>query len=157
MGRPKKPAELIKFEGKTHIGKEELERRKAEELPVIDDEITPPKYLTPTLKKRFNWYVEQLKELNIIGNVDAELLARYVVSEDQYQTISVKIQTVNPLGDIDLYSKLVNAQSKLFNQCRTAGSDLGLSITSRGKLVIPQVKEPPKELTPEQKLFGGSL
>jgi len=32
-----------------------------------------------------------------------------------------------------------------------------LTITGRAKLVVPKGKEEPKELTPEEKLFGKAL
>ena len=156
MGRPRKAAAVIEMEGKSHRTKAELEERRRQEVAVVDDELQPPSFLTKKLAERFNWYVEQLKELEIIGNVDAELLARYVASQDQYETVSKRIRNLDPIKQMDEYTKLVTAQNKLFTQCRQAGNDLGLSITSRGKLVVPQ-KEESEEKTEEEKLFGDAL
>ena len=157
MGRPRKSAAVLEIEGKSHKSKAELEERKLqEEAMLIDDELSPPDFLPKRLKDRFEWYVGQLRELNLIGNVDAELLARYVTSQEQYEKVAKKISRLDPVNNLEEYSKLVTAQNKLFTQCRQAGSDLGLSITSRGKLVVPQ-KEEVKEETDEEKLFGGAL
>ena len=158
MGRPRKAVEVIWAEGKTHMSKEDYERRKAQEVALIDDDLQPPEYLPVRLKRRFEWYVQQLDKLNIIGNVDAELLARYVASEEQYQAVAKKLLKLDPVNDNDLYTKLASTQNKLFTQCRQAGNDLGLSITARGKLVLPVPDEKDKAPeTVEDALFGDAL
>lgn len=157
MARPRKALAVLKAEGKSHRTKAELEEREKQELEVISDKIEPPSFLSKGQKERFGWYVDELSRLNIIGNVDAELLARYVVSQDQYETVAKKLSRLDPIGQMDEYNKLINIQNKLFTQCRQAGNDLGLSITSRGRLVIPEAEGEKKELTPEEKLFGGAL
>ena len=49
-------------------------------------------------------------------------------------------------SDVDTLFKWSNLQDKFFKQCRTCASDLGLTISSRCKLVIPEIKkEAPKE------------
>lgn len=156
VGRPRKTAAVLELEGRSHKTKAELEQRRQEEIVVATDELHPPDFLPKRLKDRFKWYVGQLEELNLIGNVDAELLARYVTSQDQYENVAKKIMRLDPVKNMEDYSKLVTAQNKLFTQCRQAGNDLGLSITSRGKLVVPK-KEEVKEQTDEEKLFGGAL
>lgn len=157
MARPRKAWQVIEAEGKSHRTKAEMNERKEKELDVIADDIKPPSFLNASQKKQFNWYVEQLSLLNIIGNLDTELLARYVVSQDQYERIIAKMAKLDPVDDIEIFAKLTTAQNKLFVQCRQAGNDLGLSITSRGKLVVPKLNEEEKELTPEERLFGNSL
>ena len=41
--------------------------------------------------------------------------------------------------------KLISMQDKAFKQCRASANDLGLTIASRCKLVMPTVEEKPKE------------
>ena len=47
-------------------------------------------------------------------------------------------------SDIYEMEKLATMQDKAFKQCRASGNDLGLSITSRCKLVMPEKTEDPK-------------
>ena len=48
----------------------------------------------------------------------------------------------NPIA----FEKWLKVQDKLFKQCRASANDLGLSISSRCKLVVPETKkETPKE------------
>ncbi len=56
----------------------------------------------------------------------------------------------------DDYSDLLINQDKLFKQCRQASSDLGLTISSRCKLVIPK-KDDGKQKTKEEERFGGRM
>ena len=46
--------------------------------------------------------------------------------------------------DVDKLAKLTRAQNTYFNQCHTCASALGLTITSRCRIVIPKVEEAPK-------------
>lgn len=55
----------------------------------------------------------------------------------------------------EAYSDLLINQDKLFKQCRQASSDLGLTISSRCKLVIPK-KDDDKPKSKEEERFGGA-
>ena len=46
------------------------------------------------------------------------------------------------MSEIDLYLKY---QDRALNQSRACANDMGLSISSRCKLVAPQPKEPPRQ------------
>jgi P27 family predicted phage terminase small subunit len=50
--------------------------------------------------------------------------------------------------------KVLNNQDKLFKQCRASAMDLGLTISSRCRLVIPTTDNKEKELSIEDRLFG---
>lgn len=56
----------------------------------------------------------------------------------------------------DDYSELLINQDKLFKQCRQASSDLGLTISSRCRLVIPK-KDDGKPKSKEEERFGGRM
>lgn len=157
MARPKESIHVLQMKGKTHLSKEEIEKRKAEEVVAPSDNVEPPDYLPARLKRRFNEYTEQLIEMNIFGNVDAEAMGRYLVAEDAYQTTSKALLKLDPVAESEEYGKLLNSQNKLFTQARTMANDLGLSISSRGKLAVPQVKEDTKPKTETEKRFANRL
>lgn len=158
MVKTKQSIHVLEAKGNKHFSKEEIEKRKAAEPDLIDDGIKVPEYLPVRLKNRFDWYVKELKRLKIIGNTDSESLARYLVSEDRYQVISKEILKLDPVKNYEKMDQLSKLQTKFYKQARESGNDLGLSISSRGKLVIPSgEKEKDKAVTDEERLFGKAL
>lgn len=157
MARPKESIHVIQMKGKTHMGKAEIEQRKAEEVKAPSDNVAAPDYLPARLKTRFNEYAKQLVDLNIFGNIDAEALGRYLTAQDAYEVASKAMLKMDIVNDIDQYSKLVNVHNKLFTQARQTANDLGLSISSRGKLVLPKDNTPVKPKTETEMRFANRL
>lgn len=155
-GRNKQPISLVEHKGKKHLTKEEIKKRKEEELVTPNDKVEPPDYLPARLKKRFKEISEELIKIGIMSNLDNEALARYLVSEDTYQRLSKKMVREDALDDLEAFDKISKTQERMFKQARAAATDLGLTISSRCKLVVPKKPEE-KESTPEEKLFGGIL
>lgn len=153
MARPRQPTDLLVVKGKKHLTKKEIEERKEKEIKAPADKIEPPSYLGE-LKKEFNRIAGELVNLNIMSNLDSEALARYIVSEYNYQKVAKKLLKTSI--DNEKYTDLLVKQEKLFKMCRQSSSDLGLNISSRCKLIIPK-KEENKELTEEEKLFGDRV
>ena len=48
-------------------------------------------------------------------------------------------------------------QDKLFKQCRQTATDLGLTITSRCKIVLPKTKEEKKKPQNESEALFGNI
>lgn len=55
-------------------------------------DIEAPAWLDDRLRDRFNWYVEQMKEINILTILDAGILAQYVYYEDRFLKLDELIQ-----------------------------------------------------------------
>lgn len=143
LSRPRQPISILEAKGKKHLTKQEIEERKNSEVKAPGDNIEPPSYLPETLKKEFVRIAGELKNIGIMSNLDCEALARFIVSEYNYQKATkklLKIGVENPK-----YYALILLQEKLFKMCRQSAGDLGLTISSRCKLVIPKVEEKPKE------------
>ena len=140
-GRRKEPVNLVLAKGKKHLTKEEIEQRKAGEIKPIIDGISPPDYLLKDQKEEFIKTADQLKKLKIMGETDVDTLARYVVANSLYIKTVKKIRkpsVINDPAEFDFYTRILD---KYFKMCRNCANDLGLTITSRTKLVVP---EPPK-------------
>lgn len=152
-GRPKLPANIIELRGKSNISKAELERRKAEELYVPYTNVTPPDYLPEELVDEFNHIAKMLLDLKIMTELDEDTLARYLLSKKQYLELTAQLDKAMAEEDIYTMTKLQNMQDKAFKQCRSGASDLGLTITSRVRLVVPQAAQPPKNKFVEK--FGS--
>ena len=71
---------------------------------------------------------------NNFGQPDADCLARYVVSEHLYESFTTKLVSLEKPNDI---KTLQIAQDRAFRQAHTCASALGLTVTSRCKLVVP--------------------
>ena len=160
MGRAKQPIALIVAKGNKHISKKDIEERKKSEVKAKADDVNPPETLPQRLHEKFYYYAGQLVELGIMTNLDTEALGRYLVAQDNYERVSQQMELLTDLVDPDVYEnyrKFSTLQERFFKQARALGSDLGLTITGRAKLVVPNGKEESKELTPEEKLFGKAL
>ncbi|HDK7165931.1 TPA: phage terminase small subunit P27 family [Clostridium botulinum] len=154
MARPRQPIDLIVAKGKKNLTKKEIEERKSKEVQAPADKIEPPSYLPSSLKKEFKRIAGELIDIGIMSNLDCEALARFIVSEYNYQKVTKKLLKTGV--DNEKYIDLLLMQEKLFKMCRQGAGDLGLTISSRCKLVIPRKEEPNKK-TEEEKLFGSSL
>lgn len=150
MARPRQPVELLLHKGKTHLTKAEIEQRRGQEIRAPDDKIIPPSYLkTAKLKGKFERIAGELAAIGILSNLDCDALARYLQSEEKYLAYDNLVKKAlresrtleKAAAQIVLLEKLENLRDKAFKQCRSAASDLGLTISSRCKLVIPKQKE----------------
>ena len=174
MGRARQPVDLLVYKGNKNLTKKEIEERKSQEVNAASDKVKPPTYLPRDLKREFKKISSELVQIGIMSNLDNDALARFLLAKKMYLEITDKLMSISPTekvpfttndenGDISeegfkevvnqTHSELLINQDKLFKQCRSAASDLGLTIASRCRLVIPKSSEK-KEKTPEEKLFG---
>ena len=139
MARPREPVDLIKAKGKTHMGKDTYEARKESELQVPFVDVNPPEYLTGKKQiAKFNHYANMLLSLDIFTELDVDCLARYIMGEQLYlQYTSLLIELIKS-KDFEQLGKIQGLQDRAFRQCQQCARDLGLTISSRCKLVIPQ-------------------
>ena len=139
MGRPRQPVELLQAKGKKHLTKAEIELRKQTQIKGETDNIEPPDYLTKKQKDRFFELANELTKIEIMKNTDCDCLARYIIAEGLYVKFTKMLS--KPNDDVSDITELSNLQDRYFRQCRNAANDLGLSITSRCKIVIPKKEE----------------
>ena len=145
MAGGRQPIDLVIAKGKKHLTKEEIERRRNSEIKAPADNIEPPNYLNEEQKIKFNDIANELIDLDIMANLDCDALARYIVSLDLYISSSVKLQETMINGELSEIDSLSRLQDRYFKQCRMSASDLGLTITSRCKIVVPKAPEPTKK------------
>lgn len=145
MAGQRQPIELVIANGKKNLTKAEIQERRDSEVKPITDEITAPGYLTKKQKAEFDKIACQLQKLKIMGETDVDALARYITAKDMYEHAVKQIRKPEVKNNPFTYEKWINIQDKIFKQCRASANDLGLSISSRCKLVVPATKEPPKK------------
>lgn len=162
MARPREPVDLVVLKGKKHLTKAEIEERKAKEIKAPHDKVRAPTYLPKDLRREFKKISDELIRIEIMSNLDIDALARFLIARKMYIEITNALLEVNPLEEMvdvkkdkegniisentytvsnNVYSDLLINQDKLFKQCRQASGDLGLTITSRCRLVVPKKSE----------------
>lgn len=155
-GNQKQPINLIIAKGKKHLTKAEIEERQKTEIHTDHINVKPPDYLDEKEVKEFYRISQILLDIGIITELDEDCLAHYLISNSSYIKYTKKIRALeNELleakrtdrkaklkSEIDTY---LTYQDKALKQCRACANDLGLSISSRAKLVMPQPKKEKKE------------
>lgn len=164
MAGPRQPIELVIANDRKHLTKAEIEERRQREVKPCTDDITAPSYLTAKQKKTFYKIAKQLQKLNIMGETDTGALARYVTAQELYEEAVKDLRKLAKdrpseeekeddltgyYKNMDLYYTLLDSatkrQDRYFKQAQTAAAALGLTISSRCRLVAPVIEEKPKE------------
>ena len=146
MSGQRLPTGIVEARGNKHFTKAELEARRNSEIKPITDNIIAPAYLTKKQKDEFNRIAAQLEKLKILGETDVDALARFIVANDFYIHAVKQMRKADVKNSPLLFEKWAKIQERYFKQCRSSANDLGLSISSRCKLVVPETKkETPKE------------
>lgn len=121
---------------------EEIEIRKAseEKLKGGMSELKPPKYFTDSQKAIFKFIVDNLKEAEILGNLDLYILNFSCVTIDQMIDIDTALNKLDPIKDSKEYKPLVTARSILAKDFFRCINELSLSPQARAKFSIANVK-----------------
>lgn len=146
MAGPRLPLELVQARGSKHLTKAEIQERREREIKPITDNIIAPEYLTKKQKEEFYKISSQLEKLKIMGETDVDALSRYIVANEFYINAVKQMRKTEVKNDPYRFEAWSKIQERYFKQCRSSANDLGLSISSRCKLVVPETKkEDPKE------------
>ena len=155
MARPRQPIDLIAAKGRKHLTIEEYTERKQSEVTAPADDVKPPAFLLKKEREKFEELAKQLIELKIMSNLDCDVLARYIRAETEYIKVTKQLQKIKFLPDkksmvtedaqlADQYAQynyLSKIQNRLMKACNENARELGLTISSRCKLVIPKEKD----------------
>lgn len=146
MAGQRLPTNVVLARGNKHFTKAEIEARQSSEIKPIADNIIAPAFLTKKQTDEFYRIADQLKKLKIMGETDVDALARYIVANEFYVNAVKQMRKKEVRENPVLFDSWAKIQERYFKQCRSSANDLGLSISSRVKLVIPNVQaETPKE------------
>lgn len=160
MTRVKKSVETMIVEGKTHLTKQEIEKRREEEAALIgsSDHIKLPSFIKDkTAKKEFDRVVAELINLGIVSNLDNTVLAIYCNAFANYSKITEQLSKqdlvvsyTNKAGATnDVENPLIKAQMKYIDVMLKCSNKLGLSISDRLKLVVPKKEKVKDEIEEE--------
>ena len=142
MPGPRVPTDVLKANGKKHLSKQEEADRRAGELHVEPPkEATPPKWLRAGLKADFCELGNRLIQAGIYTDLDADTLGRYLVAHDHWKKATKEVEKAlkaKKLEEVDGWGKV---QERYFKQARNCANDMGLTVTSRCRLVVPGAGE----------------
>lgn len=145
MPRNKEPLKLLEAKGKSHLTKKEKsEREKGEVKTPTPKKVQAPNWLPENLRKEFNRLSRLLLKIGIFSDLDRDTLARYLIAHEIYEKATSHVQEAITTSRSEEAVRWSSVQGRYFTQCRECANDLGLTITSRCKLVIPQ-KDKPEE------------
>lgn len=155
MARPREPVDLLKAKGRKHLSISEYKERKEAEVQASSDNVSPPSFLLKKEREKFMELAQQLIQLKIMSNLDCGVLARYIQAETEYVKVTKQMQKINFLPDkksaaseetqiaeqFTRYNYLSKIQNRLMKACNENARELGLTISSRCKLVMPKEKD----------------
>lgn len=151
MAGQRLPLEVVQARGSKHLTKAEIQERQEREIKPITDDIIAPDYLSKKQKATFNKLASQLQKLKIMGETDVDALARYIVANDSYIHATKQLRKTEVKNDPMKYEAWSKIQERNFKMVRASANDLGLSISSRCKLVVPGAN---KEDKPKENKFA---
>ena len=151
MAGQRLPIEVVQARGSKHLTKAEIKERKEREIKPVTDDIIAPDYLTKKQKDTFYKLSSQLEKLKIMGETVVDALARYIVANDSYVHTTKQLRKSEVKNDPMKYESWSKIQERNFKMVRASANDLGLSISSRCKLVVPGAN---KEDKPKENKFA---
>ena len=159
-GKQREPIDLIIAKGKKHLTKEEIAERRNSEINIDDyKNVKAPSYLSKKQKNEFTEIATKLVDIGIMSELDEDCLARYLIAKDNYLKFTKLLNSaiknkaskkykddaeMQRILSLDIEAYLIQ-QDRAFKQCNTCADKLGLTISSRCRLQVPQAPEKPKE------------
>ena len=141
-GRNRKPIELHLANGNpSHLTKSEIADRQEREVNVPFTNVKAPAYLNTKQKRIFKGYAQKLVAIGIMTELDTDCLARYVMAHDLYITYTEELNKAIAEGELAATKEIQRLQDIAFKQAQASARDLGLTISSRCKIEVPQPPE----------------
>ena len=128
--------------GRKHLTKREIEERLEGEIKAKKPkQVRSPSWLPKDLRPEFLRYAKLLIDLDIFSELDYDTLGRYLVAHASYLHASAQAMSYLRKKDSEGATEWSAIQDKYFKQARACAEDLGLTISSRCKLVVPKGKD----------------
>lgn len=147
MPGPRQKLSVLEANGRKHLSKAEKAQRAAGEVELPKPtKLRVPKWLPEYLKADFRALAKELLEADVgAAQLDRDTVGRYIVAQHQYTAACRMVQDALDQQDPDLVNKWTKAQKSYFEQARACANDMGMTITSRCRLVLPKQPEKPEE------------
>lgn len=138
MSGKRQPTEVVKANGRKHMSQAEEDARRDQEVHVpVPERATPPKWLQKKFHAEFVEIGEILRLAGLYSELDRDLLGQFLVARDRWVRADKLASAAITKKDEALAKDWTSIQSTYFKQCRQCAESMGLSITSRCRLVVP--------------------
>lgn len=146
MAGSRQPTDVVLANGRKHMTKAEEADRRSHEISLQPaKKAIPPKWLgrgfdddaAKALKTEFRKLGKQLIDVGLYADLDADTLAHYLVARHQWETAAAYAEQYLQSGEVkeaDVWGKI---QERYFSAARRCASDMGLTLSSRCKLIVP--------------------
>ena len=159
MAGTRQPTDVVIANGRKHLSKAEEAERRSKEISVAPAKTAkPPKWLPEALKKDFRSIGKQLIRAGIYTDLDADTLGRYLISHQQWLAATKQTQKYLNALDVENAEAWSRMQERYFKQARNCANAMGLTVTSRCRLVVPGSgtgSQPTEDANPFLQLIQG--
>lgn len=140
MAGKRQPTDLVEANGRKHLAKAEADARRDREVRVPPPEqVTPPKWLAKKFHVEFLEIGEILRDAGLYAELDRDVLAQYFVARDRWQRADKLASAAIREKNEKLAKEWTGVQGAYFKLSRQCAEAMGLSVTSRCRLVVPDV------------------
>ena len=159
MAGKRQPTDVVIANGRKHLSKTEEAERRAGEVKVSPAKTAkPPKWLPETLKKDFRAIGKRLITSGLYTELDADTLGRYLVAQHQWLIATGEAEKALAQRDQEGADGWGKIQDRYFKQARNCANDMGLTVTSRCRLVVPDTgKQATEDSNPMLELIRGGM
>ena len=152
MAGQRQPTDVIKANGRKHMTRAEEDARRDQEIRIpVPETITAPQWLPAVRRKEFLALARQLADVNLYTALDADTLGRYVIAHHQWTVATKKVAAALRKDDLEQVTAWSRLQDLYFKQARACAVDMGLTVSSRCRLVIPEALRQAPEAPPTQR------
>lgn len=157
MPGPRQPTDVVKASGRKHLSRAEEAQRRASEVQVAPpDQAEPPKWLAKKFHGEFRELGELLIQAGLYTELDRDVLGQFLTARERWVQADKLASAAIRDRDEKLAKEWTTVQGTYFKQCRQCAEAMGLSVTSRCRLVVPpSSKEGGEEDNPFLRLIQG--
>ena len=159
MAGKRQLTDVVIANGRKHLSRaEEAERRTGEVKISPAKTAKPPKWLLEELKPDFRRLGKRLIAAGLYTELDADTLGRYLVAQHQWELATDEVEKALAEIDPEEAEDWSRIQDRYFKQARACANDMGLTMTSRCRLVVPNTgKQAEDDSNPLLELIRGGM
>lgn len=159
MAGKRQPTDVVIANGRKHLSRAEEAERRAGEVKVFPAKTAkPPKWLLEELKPDFRRLGKRLIAAGLYTELDADTLGRYLVAQHQWELATDEVEKALAEIDPEEAEDWSRIQDRYFKQARACANDMGLTVTSRCRLVVPDTgKQTTEDSNPMLELIRGGM
>lgn len=138
MSGKRQPTALVEANGRKHLTKAEADSRRDREIVVPPvDAVAPPRWLPKALHKEYREIGELLNSAGLYAELDRDVLGQYFLCRERWAKADKKAAAAIRKSDEKLAREWTSIQASYFKQARQCAEAMGLSVTSRCRIVVP--------------------